>query len=168
MQPFFFFLVQQCWHLQSGNLERGAFLKQQNNGQGGSKSIKRESRTEEENQGVCISVMLVLVPEINSSTSLQFRAAGEASEELQCTLNINRPPLQMHSRHLGAPVGRFLLLQPFMETPREQMSTSYGSFTSMRCARCMRAAQQLAGRVLLFLLSLSSQLWGHLEERKGL
>lgn len=72
--------------------------------------------------------MLALVPEINSSTSLQSQLAGEASEWLQCLLNINRPNLQMHSRHLGMPVGRFLLLQPFMETPREQMSTSYWKF----------------------------------------
>lgn len=135
--------------MQNGNLERGAFLQHQNNGHGDLKSIKRESRAQEESQGVCISVMLVLVPGINSSTSLQSQLTGEASGWLQCPLNINRPNLQVHSRHLGMPVGRLLLLQPFMETPREQMSTSYGSFTSMEWAGCVSVSQQLAGRGLL-------------------
>lgn len=145
--------------MQNGNLERGAFLQHQNNGHGDLKSIKRESRAQEESQGVCISVMLVLVPGINSSTSLQSQLTGAASGWLQCPLNINRPNLQVHSRHLGTPVRRLLLLQSFMETPREQMPTSYGTFTSMEWAGCVSVSQQLAGRGLLSSVSISSKPW---------
>lgn len=51
---------------QSQNLERDAFLQEPNSRHG--LSIKIESRVQQVSQGLCISVMLVLLPEINSST----------------------------------------------------------------------------------------------------
>lgn len=112
-----FFQKKKYRHLQSCNLERDTFLQEPNNRHG--LSIKRESRVQEVSQGLCISVMLVLLPEINSSTPLPPQLAREASKWLQCSPNTNNLHLQMRNGHLRAPAGRLCVSQPFMEMPKK-------------------------------------------------